>query len=126
MKLNNKGWGTTEMLLLSWGLLIALLVAIYFISKLYGSLELSTANRYYFDLENKLRTSAKNYVNDYNIEVNGSLIVNLSTLKGVDSDLEIKDKDGNLCSGYVSIVNTNGINNYSAFISCPDYETNNY
>jgi len=39
MKLNNKGWGTTEMFLLSGGLLIALLVAVFFISQLYGSFE---------------------------------------------------------------------------------------
>ncbi len=37
-KLNNRGWGLVEMLLLSGALLIALLVAIYFIYKLYSSL----------------------------------------------------------------------------------------
>ena len=44
MKLNNKGWGTVEMLLLSGGLLIALLVAIFFIYKLYSSLDNSYTN----------------------------------------------------------------------------------
>ena len=33
MKLDNKGWGTLEMVLLVAGLFIALLVAIYFISR---------------------------------------------------------------------------------------------
>ena len=37
-ELNNRGWGLVEMLLLSGALLIALLVAIYFIYKLYSSL----------------------------------------------------------------------------------------
>lgn len=44
MKLNKKGWGTVEMLLLSGGLLIALLVAVFFIYKLYSSLDNSYAN----------------------------------------------------------------------------------
>lgn len=44
MKLNNKGWGTVEMLLLSGGLLIALLVAVFFIYKLYSSLDNSYSN----------------------------------------------------------------------------------
>ena len=44
MKLNKKGWGTVEMLLLSGGLLIALLVAVFFIYKLYSSLDNSYTN----------------------------------------------------------------------------------
>ncbi len=36
-KLNNKGWGLAEMLILSGSLLLALLVAIYFIYQLYNS-----------------------------------------------------------------------------------------
>ena len=61
MKLNNKGWGTMEMLLLSGGLLIALLVAVFFISKLYGSFESSNLNRQYVDLENKLEDATKEF-----------------------------------------------------------------
>ena len=66
MKLNNKGWGTMEMLLLSGGLLIALLIAVFFISKLYGSFESSNINRQYVDLENKLEDAAKEYVSKAN------------------------------------------------------------
>ncbi len=36
-KLNNRGWGLVEMLLLCAALLVALLVAIYFIYVLYES-----------------------------------------------------------------------------------------
>jgi len=39
-KLNNKGWGLGEMLVLSGILLIALLVAAYFIYRLYKELAL--------------------------------------------------------------------------------------
>ena len=37
MKLNNKGWGLKQMLWLSFGLLFFLLVAAYFVSKLYAT-----------------------------------------------------------------------------------------
>jgi hypothetical protein len=37
-KLNNGGWGLTEMLILSGVILLVLLVAVYFIYKLYASL----------------------------------------------------------------------------------------
>ena len=38
MKLNNRGWGLGEMLLLSAIIIITLLVAMYLISKLYSDM----------------------------------------------------------------------------------------
>ena len=126
MKLNNKGWGTTEMLLLSGGLLIALLVAVFFISKLYGSFESSNLNRQYVDLENKLEEAAKEYVRKENISVQNDLRISATTLKDKNYLDGLSDNEGNNCSGYVSVMNSNGIKYYSAFISCPKYETINY
>lgn len=126
MKLNNRGWSTTEMLLLSGGLFIALLVAIFFISKLYGSLELSTANNQYVDLENKLERAAKDYINKNNIIVTDELRISLNTLKSGDFITDLKDKDGNDCNGYVTVVDINERYYYSSFISCENYKTTNY
>ncbi len=126
MKLNNKGWGTTEMLLLSGGLLIALLVAVFFISKLYGSFENSVANRQYVDLENKLEDAAKEYVRKENISVENELRISATTLKDKNYLNSLSDNEGNSCSGYVNVFNSNGTKYYSAFISCPKYETANY
>lgn len=126
MKLNKNGWGTMEMLLLSGGLLIALLVAIFFISKLYGSMELTLGNKQYIDLENKIELAAKNYIEDNSISVNGEYKLTLTTLKNNKYISNFEDKNNNSCNGYVMITNIDNINHYKGYILCNDYQTKNY
>ena len=126
MKLNKNGWGTMEMLLLSGGLLIALLVAIFFISKLYGSMELTLGNKQYIDLENKIELAAKNYIEDNSISVNGEYKLTLTTLKNNKYISNFEDKNNNSCNGYVMITNIDNINHYKSYILCNDYQTKNY
>lgn len=126
MKLNKKGWGTLEMFLLSGGLLLALLVAIFFISKLYGSMENTFANKEYIDLEYKIETAARNYIENNDIEISGTYKLTLSTLKSNDYINEFKDLDGNTCNGYVLITSSEYNNNYKGYILCNDYQTDNY
>ena len=126
MKLNNRGWGTTEMILLSGGLLIALLVAIFFISQLYGNLGLATENKIYVDLESKIEMAAKNYITDNDIEVTGQYKLTLKTLKNHNYISTFEDKSGNNCNGYVTITNIDSVNHYKGYILCNDYQTQNY
>ncbi len=126
MKLNNKGWGTLEMFLLSGGLLIALFVSVYFISKLYGSFESSIGNRQYFELQAKLETAAKNYVETEKININGETKISLTTLINRGYISNFIDSDGNICAGYVIVSNVDSINQYNGFISCPYYQSLNY
>ena len=126
MKLDNKGWGTLEMFLLSGGLFIALLVAVFFIYRFYGSMEKSIANRSYIDLEIKLEEAARNYIDENDTEVNGSLKISSETLKNNGYLINLKDKNDRSCSGYVSVSNIDGINQYIGYVSCKDYETRNY
>ncbi len=126
MKLNNKGWGTMEMLLLSGGLLIALLVAVFFISKLYGSLEGSVGNKYYMDLVASLESSARSYINEKDISVNGEYKISYETLKDAGYIENLEDIDGNKCNGYVIINRENNINKYNGYISCKNYKSPNY
>ncbi len=126
MKLNNKGWGTMEMLLLSGGLLIALIVAVFFISKLYGSFAGSIGNRHYMDLENKLEAAARNYIVDRGIEVNGDYKVTYETLKNNNYIMDLSDINGNGCNGYVQITTVDKISHYKGHIICQDYQTRNY
>lgn len=126
MKLNNKGWGTLEMLLLMGGLLLALIIAIFFISKLYGSFASSIGNRQYMDLENKLEEAAKNYIDDRNIEVNGEYRLTYETLKNNSYITELNDMDGNGCSGYVEVTNVDTIDHYRGYILCANYQTTDY
>ena len=126
MKLNKNGWGTIEMLLLTGGLLIALIIAIFFISKLYGSFADSIGNKQYMDLENKLEVAAKEYIDDMDIEVNGEYRITYSTLKNTNYIGELKDIDGNSCNGYVQITVVNNINYYRGYILCDNYQTTDY
>lgn len=128
MKLNKKGWGTAEMFLLSGGLLIALLVAIFFISKLYGTMESSIENRQYIDLEYKIENSAREYIEDNNIEISGKYKLTLSSLKANNYINDFKDSDGNNCNGYVLITGEENVNayTYKGYILCNDYQTKNY
>ena len=126
MKLNNKGWGTLEMFLLCAGLFIALLVAIYFISKLYGSLENSTKNKPYFELEAKLEDAAIIYFNDYNVVVSDGYDLTLSTLRHFKYIDEFNDENGNPCDGYVFVRIVDEIPQYKGYISCKDYKSKGY
>jgi len=126
LKLNNRGWGTVEMILLSGGLILALLVAIFFISKLYGDLASSVGNKVYVDLESKIELAAKNYITDNEIEISGEYKLTLNTLKSNNYITEFKDSEGNLCNGYVTITNIDNINHYKGYILCNEYQTTNY
>ncbi len=126
MKLNNKGWGTSTMIFLSLGLLVALLIAVFFISSLYGSFGNSTGNKFYLDLETRLENAAAAYVAKNNIDVESEMHVSLQALQENGLIGEFKDRLGNNCDGYVIITKINLVDNFYGRISCPDYKTRNY
>ena len=126
MKLNNKGWGTGTMILLSLGLLIALLIAVFFISYLYGSFGNSIENRYYEDLETRLENAAAAYIVKSHIEVESEMRISLQALQENGLIDNFKDRLGNNCDGYVVIKKINLIDNFYGKINCPNYKTRNY
>ena len=126
MKLNNKGWGTLQMILLSLGLFVALLVAIYFIGRLYGNLDNAVKNKQYNDLENKLEIAARDYITTNNLIVYDMQHIYKSTLVSNGYLDNLLDGNGNSCDGYVTIRIMDGINYYYGYISCPNYQTRNY
>ena len=126
MNLNNRGWGAREMIFLSCGLLIALSVSIFYISKLYGSIDEATSNSTYFELETELESAAIRYRNDNDINVNGTYKISYGTLKTEGYIEELKDPDDNLCGGYVIISRLDNDLNYEGYISCNDYVTDGY
>lgn len=115
-----------EMILLSAGLFLALLVAIFFISKLYGSLENSLGNKYYVDLENKIEVAAKNYVDEKEIDIDGEYKLSLTTLKNANYITKLEDPNGNSCNGYVTIKMVDNMYHYRGYILCNEYQTQNY
>lgn len=126
MKLNNRGWGTMQMFLLSGGLLLALLVAVFFIAKFYGSFDAAVRNQQYSNLEAKLGSAAKEYIYTYNIEVTDSLRIDLNTLQSRGYIDNLKDKNGGICGGYVIVTKVDLTTEYKPYITCPNYQTNNY
>ena len=110
----------------SGGLLLALIVAIFFINKLYGSFDKAVGNRYYMDLETKIEDAARKYINDYNIIDPFNYRISLDTLQSGKYIDNVKDSNGNKCDGYVIVNKLNNINYYNAYISCPNYITTNY
>lgn len=126
MKLDNRGWGLKEMIFLSCGLLIALLVSLFFISKLFKSLDYKGESYSYFNLETDLENAAIRYKNDNDLIINGSYKISYSTLKSEGYAKPLKDENGDPCGGYVIISNNNGLLNYEAYISCNDYVTEGY
>lgn len=126
MKLNKNGWGTMEMLLLSGGLLIALLVAIFFISRLYGSLDNAVGNKAYGDLEIALENAARNYVENNNVDVTEEYKITSESLINSGYLSNFNDPKGKKCYGYVLISRVDNINTYAGYISCNEYTTRNY
>ena len=126
MKLNNKGWGTIEMLFLSGGLLVALLIAIFFISQLYGSFEAATGNKVYFDMEERLESAAREYIIDNEMNDYGEYKITLATLKNNNYIKTFVDNDNKDCNGYVLVSKTSASTLYNAYISCKNYQTTNY
>ena len=115
-RLNNRGWGTYEMILLSCGLLLALLFVAFSIYKLYHSIN-PVAPQYAL-LEKTITDEAKRYA-----ESNGKKsVITLSQLQDagyIDFFSDINDND---CDGYVLVSD----GDFYPYISCEYYQTNGY
>lgn len=132
MKLNKRGWGLREMLILSAILIFFFCLAIYFIYVLYSSLSnsLSTNNEMlvnytlYKNYEEKLYNAGENFLLN-NISYQDS-VINLSTLISAGYISEIKDLDTkNECNGYIKVHDLDE-REIQAFIKCDNYITEGY
>lgn len=127
MKLNKHGWGLREMFVLSSVLIIFLGVSIYFIYVLYSSFGKEMKNNY-DDLEKNLKHQASVYLADYYDDdlTSDKITITRSVLRSYDLDIELKDKIGKACSGYVVAYKTMGITHIDPYIKCEKYETKGY
>lgn len=120
MKLNNKGWGLKEMMIISAILLLFLLFAAYYIYMLYNNLDSSSAS-VYGQLELKLQTSAVSYVNKHKLQ-NSKAIISLSDLQKEGYINLFTDPNDEDCNGYVIYENQE----YKSYISCRYYTSSGY
>lgn len=128
MFLNKKGWSLREMLLLSGVLLLFLIIAIFYIFRLYNSFGEEASVSYYYDLEDRLKNNAKTYLSDYYTSelTNDEIIISRNVLRNYNLDVDLKDSEGNVCSGYVKAFQLDDDTIVSAYIKCPNYTTNGY
>lgn len=126
--LNKHGWSLREMLILSGILIVFLFIAIYYILIMYKDLDLNITNNYYDNLESRLEENATVYLEDYyegDLNSEG-LKITRGMLRSYDLDIELRDKDGHVCAGYVVARRTHGEDDIKAYISCPDYTTEGF
>ena len=128
MSLNKRGWGLSEMLLLSSCLIVFLLLATYYIYVLYGKFERDDNTNNYITLEEKLENQTLIYLNDYYDEPlsNNKITISRNVLKSYDLDIPLTDNDGNACSGYSIAYKTKGIVYVDGYIKCNNYVTDGY
>lgn len=126
--LNKHGWSLREMLILSGILVVFLFIAVYYIFTMYRDLDLEIGNNHYSNLEEKLEENAIVYLEDYyegDLNSEG-LKITRGMLRSCDLDVELRDKDGHVCAGYVMARRTHGEDDIKAYISCPDYTTEGF
>ena len=116
------------MLILSGILIVFLFIAVYYIFTMYKDLDLNITNNYYDKLESRLEGNATVYLEDY---YEGDLSseeikITRGMLRSYDLDIELRDKDGHVCAGYVVARRTHGEDDIKAYISCPDYTTEGF
>ncbi len=124
MHLNNKGWGTGQMIAMTCFLLILLAVTWYYINSLFGGAltknAVSVKTEYYETVKSSLKKSAQNYYNDNGYT--GSAIFTYTMLKDKGYISNIRDFLDLSCTGYVVVNN----GTFSPYIRCNNYTSDGY
>ncbi len=127
-KLNNKGWGMSEMMFF-WALLaFFLLIAIFYIYKWYDAFDIDHKHLDQYELlEMKAESAANKYVLQNSFEEDTNTIrVSLDELINSGYLEDIRDvEDNTLCEGYVEVSIDDSISS-KGYISCSNYETKGY
>lgn len=125
MFLNNHGWSLKEMLFLSSIILLAMLVVVVLVNNLYSNLTTTTnqsgdtSKKYtYKDVEKNVQEAAKGYYK----KTENSLITTEELIENKYLDTKKLTVENEICEGYVLVEE----NNFAAFITCPNYETEGY
>lgn len=140
MKLNNNGWGLSEMIIFSAILIIALFFVVFyaFQFKRENTIKTSTQtnnesikeNITYTSIENKIREATLTYMQKYyDDRISGTVTIPTSNLIYThlleDSDLITSDKDS--CDGYALVYKKeNQDYEIEAYIKCTNYKTNEF
>lgn len=127
--MNKNGWGYRDFIIGGSILLIALIVATFFVMRLYSSLMSAFDTRTYEGIEIKLNEKSLEYINSYYKNEIGTGVITVSTdnlLKYkliTEENLEIANDK---CEGYSLIRKEEEQIVSSSYIKCKEYETAEY
>ena len=135
MKLDNKGWGLSTLLIYFFIILFFLIISVYyahtFSTKIDNEQNESEElnNNYYKELESNINFIVNDYINSGKIVVNNgsTTLLGLSELKQLGFTENIIDEvTKNECSGYVIIKNINNVMDINSYLKCDNYITEGY
>ena len=150
MKLNNKGWGLSDYLIILSVIIIALFVTSVLIIRLSNGLkenmrpgltketsnvdtnnteekineETTTDEVNYQTIEQKMNSAAVKYIETYynNTVGDSGIIVDKQHLLELDSSIETEMSKDN-CKGYVEVKKANDKTAYTPYLKCDNYST---
>lgn len=127
-KLNNKGWGLSSMIVYTCIILIALLIATFYVIALYSDLDKNlygSANSYHEQEEN-LKNNAIKYIKS-RTKGDGNYTITYGILKENNYIGKIQDnKTNNECDGYVKIEVKDYNYEAKSYLKCDSYVTEGY
>lgn len=129
-KLNNKGWGLSSMIAYTSIVLIALLVATFYVIALYSNLDENlygnSNKKIYEEQETKLENNAIKYIKARTYD-DGNYVVTYEILKNANYIEKIIDNKTNKeCDGYVKVEINNSIYKAKSYLKCDSYVTEGY
>lgn len=137
MKLNNRGWSLREMLFFMLILIVCLLIATFYLFRLYSQLDSDKENfveenkieeikneKNYEEYEKDLKKSARHYIeNLYEGELSSQFVISITELKEENLLTEYSDYN---CKGYITVFENNEEYDYKPYLNCDDYKTKDY
>lgn len=135
MKLNNHGWGLRQMLIYCAIIFIAFLFAIYYVSSLTKDLGDAFKNSIsdtitYTSIEENMENAAHTYMDKYYKNEIGSGTITITTDNLITHDIlnenDFVTSNKDTCNGYVLVKKELNELQYKAYITCSNYETENY
>ena len=129
-KLNNKGWGLSSMVVYTTIILIALLVATFYVIALYSDLDNTlygnSNKKLYEESEEKLENNAIKYIKARTYD-DGNYVVTYEILKNANYVEKIIDNKTNKeCDGYVKVEVNNSLFKANSYLKCDSYVTEGY
>jgi len=133
--LNNKGWGTKDVMMTICVMAIAVLTTMIIYNRNFKDLFEGTSNKEsvptieynYVKAENQIENAAKDYCKERFQNIEDIPLMSLSYKflkeKGYIESLDANDES---CNGYVTIKSQNGKIIYDPYIKCENYRTEGY